>query len=233
MCRDINYNLNYMSPEQIGRIEKEVDFRTDYYSLGVILYKMLTGKLPLKGDSEVEVTYSHIAKTPIPPNKINSKISIVISNIVMKLLAKDSDERYKSIYGIKMDLERCYTSFLNNGFIYNFSLGSKDISDKLKFTDKIYGREKEIKEIMDKYHESCNGSLELVLISGEGGLGKKVLADEVSRRIIKEGGMFAASKCKKYNNEAPYDSLIKCGRILMNKMLMESEEEIKKFKKKF
>lgn len=232
MCRDINYNLNYMSPEQIGRIEKEVDFRTDYYSLGVILYKMLTGKLPLKGDSEVEVTYSHIAKTPIPPNKINSKISIVISNIVMKLLAKDSDERYKSIYGIKMDLERCYTSFLNNGFIYNFSLGSKDISDKLKFTDKIYGREKEIKEIMDKYHESCNGSLELVLISGEGGLGKKVLADEVSRRIIKEGGMFAASKCKKYNNEAPYDSLIKCGRILMNKMLMESEEEIKKFKKK-
>ncbi|AEB76640.1 histidine kinase [Clostridium botulinum] len=232
MCRDINYNLNYMSPEQIGRIEKEVDFRTDYYSLGVILYKMLTQKLPLEGDNEVEVTYSHIAKTPIPPNKINNQISIVISNIVMKLLDKDPDERYKSVYGIKMDLERCNNSFLNNGFIYNFALASKDISDKLKFTEKIYGREKEIKKIMDKYHECCNGSLEVVFISGDGGLGKKVVADEVSKRIIKEGGMFAASKCKKYNNGAPYEPLIKCGRTLMNKMLMESEDEIKKIKKK-
>ncbi|KEH85959.1 hypothetical protein Z965_08705 [Clostridium novyi A str. BKT29909] len=217
MCRDINYNLRYMAPEQIGRIKKNVDFSTDHYSLGVIFYRMLTGKLPIEVDDEIKLSYCNTNKKPVSPKKIKNTIPLVISKIVMKLLEKDSEERYKSIYGIKVDLNKCYKSLIFSGEVYNFPLGERDVSDKLKFTNKIYGREKEIETIMDKYHKACRGTLQCVAISGDSGMGKTIIGSEISKRIVKEGGILLSSKCKKYNNNVPYYPLIECTRMLINK----------------
>lgn len=231
MYRDINYNLRYMAPEQIGRMKKNIDFRTDHYSLGVIFYRMLTGKLPIEVDDEIKLSYCSTNKIPISPKRIKSTIPMVISKIVMKLLEKDAEERYKSTYGIKVDLKKSYKSLIFSGDIYNFPLGERDISDKLQFTNKIYGREKEIKTIMDKYHRACKGTLQYVCISGDSGMGKTVIGNEISKRIVKEGGILLSSKCKKYNNNVPYYPLIECARMLINKILMEDEEEISNLKK--
>lgn len=192
---------------------------------------MLTGKLPIEVDDEIKLSYCNTNKKPVSPKKIKNTIPLVISKIVMKLLEKDSEERYKSIYGIKVDLNKCYKSLIFSGEVYNFPLGERDVSDKLKFTNKIYGREKEIETIMDKYHKACRGTLQCVAISGDSGMGKTIIGSEISKRIVKEGGILLSSKCKKYNNNVPYYPLIECTRMLINKILMEDEEKISYLKK--
>lgn len=222
---NISENLHYMSPEQTGRMAREIDFRTDFYSLGVTFYKMLTGLLPLEGENEIELTYSHIAKEPLYPHVINDKIPEAISNIVMKLLAKDPEDRYKNAYGLKNDLVRCMVELEENGYIEQFKLGEKDITNKLNFLEKLYGRDRDITQIMKKYHSSKNGNNEVVFISGEGGIGKSSLMQEIHKQIIADDGMFISGKCIQYNN-TPYSPIIQATTKLIKHILMESQEEI-------
>ena len=97
--------LAYMSPEQTGRMNRSVDYRTDFYSLGITFYEMLTGKLPFSAKDPLELVHCHIAKAPIPPQKLNPEIPDAVSEIVMKLLSKTAEDRYQSAFGIKIDLE--------------------------------------------------------------------------------------------------------------------------------
>ncbi|MCY6356536.1 ATP-binding protein [Clostridium sp. ZS2-4] len=222
---NISENLHYMSPEQTGRMARKIDFRTDFYSLGVTFYKMLTGLLPLEGENEIELTYSHIAKEPLYPHMINDKIPKVISKIVMKLLAKDPEDRYKNAYGLKNDLVRCMVELEGKGYIEQFKLGEKDIANKLNLSEKLYGRDKDIHRIIDKYHSSKNGNNEVVFISGEGGIGKSSLMKEIHKQIIADGGMFVSGKCIQYNN-TPYSPIIQVTNELIKHILMESQEEL-------
>lgn len=228
---DINYNLPYMSPEQAGRIGKKVDYRTDFYSFGVTLYRAITGKHPLQGNDEMELTYSHVAKNPMPPHLVNSDIPIAVSKIIMKLLSKDPEDRYKSSYGIKSDLSKCYISLMDNGYVQEFILCERDISDKLKFSNKIYGRDNEINEIMSRYFKVCNGDLQVVYLTGLEGMGKTTIIKEIRNRVLKEGGTFISGKCERYNN-TPYAPIIQSTRELVIQLLMASKERLKEIKGK-
>jgi predicted ATPase/signal transduction histidine kinase len=227
---DISYNILYMSPEQIGKIGNEVDYRTDFYSFGVTLYRAITGIVPIKGNNEMELTYSLVAKNPIPPHLMNPNIPVVVSKIIMKLLSKDPEDRYKSSYGIRSDLSKCCISLLDKGYIEEFTICENDISDKFKFTNKIYGRDKEIEEIMDKYFRACTGELQVVYLTGSEGMGKTTIIKEIRSRVLKEGGTFVSGKCDKYNT-SPYAPLIQSTRELVIKLLMASKERLKKIKK--
>lgn len=96
--------LEYMSPEQTGRINRAVDYRSDYYSLGVVLYRLLTGGLPFPFDDPLELVHAHIARVPTPPIDKEPGIPLPLSAMVMKLLAKTPEERYQSAAGIREDL---------------------------------------------------------------------------------------------------------------------------------
>ena len=98
--------LAYISPEQTGRMNRTVDYRTDYYSLGVTFYQLLTGELPFITSDPMELVHAHIAKTPVSPAEKN-KTPKVISDIVMKLLQKNPEDRYQSNAGLVYDLEWC------------------------------------------------------------------------------------------------------------------------------
>ena len=99
--------LAYISPEQTGRMNRTLDYRTDYYSLGATLYEMLTRQLPFEIASALELVHCHIAKQPKPAAEVDRAIPAPVSQIIAKLLAKNAEDRYQSAWGIKADLEEC------------------------------------------------------------------------------------------------------------------------------
>ncbi len=140
--------LAYISPEQTGRMNRSLDDRTDFYGLGATFYELLTNKLPFETTDAIELVHCHIAKQPIPPYEVNSEIPQVVSGIVMKLLAKNAEDRYQSAWGIKADLEECLAQLQRSGTIIEFPLANKDISDKFQITQKLYGREREVQTLL-------------------------------------------------------------------------------------
>ncbi|HBY79214.1 MAG TPA: hypothetical protein DEG47_19930, partial [Cyanobacteria bacterium UBA11148] len=144
--------LAYMSPEQTGRMNRALDYRTDFYSLGVTFYELLTGKLPFETTDALELVHCHIAKVPRSPYEIDSDIPKVLSDIVMKLMAKTAEERYQSAWGIKADLENCLNQWQEKETIEEFNLGNQDISDKFQIPQKLYGREADVEILLAAFN---------------------------------------------------------------------------------
>ncbi|NJR74135.1 MAG: serine/threonine protein kinase [Scytonema sp. CRU_2_7] len=140
--------LAYISPEQTGRMNRSLDYRTDFYSLGATFYELLTSKLPFETTDAMELVHCHIAKQPLSPSRVNPEIPQAVSGIVMKLLAKNAEERYQSAWGIKADLEECLAQLQHKSTISEFPLASKDISDKFQIPQKLYGREAEVQTLL-------------------------------------------------------------------------------------
>lgn len=124
---DVSAPLGYISPEQTGRMNRPVNYRSDYYSLGVVLYELLTGRLPFESDNVMELVHSHIAKQAMPPTKYNPEIPEVVSNIVQKLLSKNAEDRYQSLEGLLADLQRCHDMLKESGIVAPFKLGESEI----------------------------------------------------------------------------------------------------------
>nr|WP_217485268.1 Stk1 family PASTA domain-containing Ser/Thr kinase [Plantibacter sp. MCCC 1A11337] len=93
----------YFSPEQAKG--ETVDARTDLYSTGVVLFEMLTGKAPFRGDTAVAVAYQHVSERPVKPSSINPKVSPALDQVVLRALAKDRFERYQSAVEFREDLD--------------------------------------------------------------------------------------------------------------------------------
>ncbi len=142
--------LAYMSPEQTGRMNRSLDYRTDFYALGVTFYELLTKQLPFESLDALELVHCHIAKQPIPPHEVNPKIPLSVSQIVMKLMEKTAEQRYNSAWGIKADLETCLTQY-TNGAIQRFTLGCQDICHQLQIPQKLYGREPQIESLLTAF----------------------------------------------------------------------------------
>ncbi|KAF0247964.1 MAG: ATPase, partial [bacterium] len=171
-------SLEYISPEQTGRMNTFIDYRSDFYSLGVVFYQLLTGQLPFQSTDAIELVHSHIAKHPIFPTNINSKIPTTISSIVMKLLEKNAAERYQSSYGLKVDIEECLKQIAEKNNVDEFTLGKQDISEQLQIPRKLYGREKEIELLINTFG-NINNSSEVTLVLGYSGIGKSSLIQEI------------------------------------------------------
>jgi PAS domain S-box-containing protein len=219
-------SLEYMSPEQTGRMNRPVDYRTDFYSSGVILYRMLTGKLPFEAQDPLGMIHCHIARTPIPPHEINADIPQMISQIVMKLLGKIADDRYQSALGLKLDLERCRQEFIQRGTIRSFELGEGDYTDRLRIPRKLYGREHETEQLRDAIDRVCSGERILFLVAGYAGIGKTTLVHEVHRFIAEKNGFFIEGKFDQLQRNVPYYAWIQAFTGFVNSLLMESEAEI-------
>jgi len=223
--------LAYMSPEQTGRMNRSVDYRTDFYSLGITFYEMLTGKLPFSAKDPLEFVHCHIAKAPIPPKKLNPEIPDAVSEIVMKLLSKTAEDRYQSAFGLKVDLETCQ-QMLSSGEISHFIIGQLDSYSQFLIPQKLYGREREVASLLEAFARVSGGTTEMMLVSGYSGIGKSSLVYEVDKPIVGARGYFLAGKFDQFKRNIPYASLIQAFQGLMRQLLTETSDKIAIWKAK-
>ncbi|WP_236508287.1 ATP-binding protein, partial [Tychonema sp. BBK16] len=165
--------LAYMSPEQTGRMNRAIDYRSDFYSLGVTFYEMLTGELPFSAIDPLELVHCHIARTAPSPRSLNPEIPEAISGIVMKLLAKTAENRYQTAEGLKFDLETCLTQLEASGNISDFTAGNADRASQLLIPQKLYGRETEVAALLSAF-ERISGVEPPQPPLGKGGLSERL-----------------------------------------------------------
>ncbi|MEP7123664.1 MAG: AAA family ATPase, partial [Byssovorax sp.] len=218
-------NLAYISPEQTGRMNRAVDYRTDMYSLGVTLYEMLTGKLPFTGADPMALVHSHIAALPESPSRVNPSIDGAVSAIVMKLLAKNAEDRYQSAYGLGADLKDCDGQLKSTGTIADFAPGAHDVAADFQLSQKLYGREREKAELLAAFARVSDGAAEMLLLSGYSGVGKTALVNEIHRPTLERRGYFISGKFDQLHN-APHGAMIQAFQGLIRELLSESDKSI-------
>ncbi|WP_243147400.1 AAA family ATPase [Scytonema sp. UIC 10036] len=224
--------LAYMSPEQTGRMNRSIDYRTDLYSLGVTFYELLTGQLPFQATDPLELVHCHIARTPVPVCQLNPEIPQAISDLVMKLLAKTAEERYQSALGLKADLEECLEKLQATGKIEDFLIGQLDLYSQFLIPQKLYGREQEVATLIDTFKRISLGATEMILVSGYSGIGKTSLVNEVYHTIVCQRAYFISGKFDQFKRNIPYSSLIQAFQELMRQILTENHEKIAIWKAK-
>jgi predicted ATPase/signal transduction histidine kinase/ActR/RegA family two-component response regulator len=220
--------LAYGSPEQTGRTNRRPDLRTDFYSLGVILYRLLTGVLPFAIDNPIELVHAQVATRPLAPGALNPAIPEALSSLVLKLLATDPEERYRSAAGISRDLDHCCREYLETGTIALFKLGWTDTSTRLQIGSQLYGRDIEIAMLLAAYEQVRSGAAEraLVLVHGYSGIGKTSLINELHAPLLRDHGHFISGKYDQLRGNVPYSSLIQAFGNLVQQLLTETEERL-------
>jgi len=223
--------LAYISPEQTGRMNRGIDYRTDFYSLGVTFYELLTGELPFQVDDPMELVHCHIAKSP-PTLRRREDIPKVLSNIVMKLMAKNAEDRYQGALGLKHDLEKCQHQWEMLGAIEMFLLGERDLCDRFLIPEKLYGREHDITQLLAAFERVAEGTSEMMMVAGFSGIGKTAVVNEVHKPIVKNCGYFIKGKFDQFNRNIPFSAFVQAFRNLMGQILSESDPKLADWKTK-
>ncbi len=251
--------LAYLSPEQTGRMNRRIDYRTDFYSLGITFFELLTQQIPFESDDPMELVYCHIAKQPPSVHHLNPTIPPALSAIVHKLMAKNAEDRYQSALGLKHDLEICRQQWNETGTIIPFTLGKHDICDRFAIPEKLYGREEEVAVLLAAFKrvagrgdgerrvgkgESPDPTLhsppqttphpksELLLVAGFSGIGKTAVVNEVHKLIALHRGYFIRGKFDQLQRNIPFSAFVRAFRDLVGQLLTESDAEIERWKLK-
>ena len=229
--RSLEGTLAYIAPEQTGRMNRGIDYRADFYGLGVTLYELLTGELPFQNDDPMELIHCHMAKVPISPCELVASIPPSLSDIVLKLMAKNAEDRYQSSLGLTHDLERCLSQWKTSKQVESFELGQEDRCDRFLIPEKIYGREAEIQTLLDAFERVSQGTSEMMLVTGFSGIGKTAVVNEIHRPITRQKGYFIKGKFDQFNR-IPFSAFIQAFRGLMGQLLGESDAVLTDWKNK-
>jgi predicted ATPase/signal transduction histidine kinase/CheY-like chemotaxis protein/tRNA A-37 threonylcarbamoyl transferase component Bud32 len=226
----IEGNVYFISPEQTGRINRYIDKRSDFYSLGVTFYNLLTNYLPILGNDKLEIIYNHITAEVKPPKNYNQDIPKILSDLCLKLLSKNPKDRYYSAFGIKYDLIFIYRNFLKQNNFINYKLGRKDKITEISNQSIIIGREKEIDLINEIYQRNINGNKEILFISGYPGVGKTILVNTLLGDITKNKGIYLIGKFDQFKNNIPFYGISQPLSFLCNYILSEPSESLENWR---
>ena len=224
--------LAYLAPEQTGRMNRAIDYRTDFYGLGVTLYQLLTGQLPFTSEHPLELIHCHMAQIPTAVDQVNPDVPAMVAAIVSKLMAKNAEDRYQSAFGLKHDLVQCLTQWKEHENITEFRLGQRDICDRFLIPEKLYGREVEIQTLLDAFERVSQDNSELMLVTGFSGIGKTAVINEVHKPITRQNGYFIKGKFDQFNRNIPFSAFVQAFRNLLGQLLSESDRQLATWKAK-
>ncbi|MCP4131080.1 MAG: AAA family ATPase [bacterium] len=227
----IEGTLVYMSPEQTGRMNRAVDFRTDFYSLGITLYEMLAGAVPFISDDPLGIIHHHLASNPRSLNELDPAIPKILSDIIHKLMAKTPEERYQNGFGLHSDFRQCLDNLTGTGQIESFEIGRNDISLKFYIPQVLVGREEELELLLSAFELVSQGQKELLLVEGPPGIGKSAIINEIHKTIVTRRGYYISGKYDRNAGTIPYSSIIQAFQGLVRQLLTENQERIDTWKK--
>ena len=222
----------YISPEQTGKINRALDERSDLYSLGVVLYELMSGRLPFASDEARVVIHQHITRVPVSLTEVSPGIPAVINAIVLKLLSKDVEDRYQSAAGVRHDLEKCLAQLEPDGSVTDFPLAEKDRYRRFKYPQKLYGREAELKQLEDMFDYACRENSSIVFVAGYSGIGKTVLIEELQSPVSEQNGYFIRGKYGQYLNTMPYAAIAQALGMFVSRILGEPEDSFRMWRER-
>nr|WP_245569055.1 AAA family ATPase [Desulfobacter curvatus] len=218
-------NPLFMAPERTERMEGMPSFSSDYYSFGILMYRVLTGKLPFTADDLPALILLHVAQQPTRPSLVNAQIPENLSRVVEKMLEKAPSNRYKSIEGILYDLDHFSDpKFLPAGM---------DMDPKFKVSAKIYGRKEETDRLKKAAESLKAGKVRLVCISGYSGVGKSTLVLEFQKSLGAHEYRFISGKFQQYKKDTPYFALIEAFNSLFDILLLSKQAVLDEFRSSF
>ncbi len=211
--------MSYMAPEQTGRTGRGVDQRADLYSLGAILYELATGRPPFQQADALQLIYDHLVREPVPPHKVDARVSLGLSSIIVRLLAKAPERRYQSAQGLLHDLQRLRGE-LDQGRSGVFELGERDFPARLAPPAQLIGREIEKAMLRSAFADAMHTARRTVLVEGAAGVGKSALINELRPVVAEAGGWFLYGKFDQYQRDgsavgALMQALGALGRLLL------------------
>lgn len=230
--------LAYLAPEQTGRMNRGVDYRTDFYALGVTFFELLTRQLPFQTNDPMELVHCHLAKSPPSVSRLQPEVPAVIGRIIAKLMAKNAEDRYQSALGLKYDLEMCLGQLTTTDTILSFEIGTRDVSDRFNLPEKLYGREQAVAALLAAFdriavpqlHPAHQNVSELMLVTGFSGIGKTVVVREIHKPIVHQRGYFIQGKFDQFNRNSPFSAFVQAFQDLIGQLLSESDLQLQAWK---
>lgn len=229
--------LAYLAPEQTGRMNRCVDYRCDYYSLGITLFELLTGQLPFNQQDPMSLLHSHIAQTPPRVDQIKPTMPKIIGNIIEKLLSKNAEQRYQSSTGLQHDLKQCLQQLQvlsphQKYHIESFPLAQHDRAACFLLSDTLHGREKELATVLSTFEQVTRGAHACISIAGPSGIGKTAIVHEVHKPIAALGGRFISGKFDQFQQATPFYAIKQALKQLIHQVLTLSDHDIAIWKNK-
>lgn len=228
---DVEGTLPYMSPEQTGRLNRPIDARSDLYSVGVVLYEMLSGVRPFAPHDALGWVHCHVAQSPPPLVSVPGPVS----DIVSKLLNKLPEERYQTAAGLCHDLTRCLEEWEAKGCaVPAFALGRQDLSYDLRIPQRLYGRELATDMLANAFARTTAGGVpRVVLISGPDGAGKSSFARSIDEQVVRAHGLFVSGKFEPTKHPSPYSAIAGALAEVVPCILAEGEASLRAWRTRF
>ncbi|MEQ1909711.1 MAG: AAA family ATPase, partial [Vicinamibacterales bacterium] len=203
--------LNYMAPEQSGRMSRVVDHRADLYSLGVTLYQIATGSQPFADTDAATVVHRHLTLVPPPPSELNPSVSRALSDAILRLVEKNPEDRFQTAADFLSAIA---------------DEGGTRTSTRLSIPDRLYGRAELLAELGQTVSVGLRGPSRLIRVTGPSGSGKSALISHLVKPAVASGAHFVQGKFDQLERARPYSAFLQAFDLLLRRLLAGSSEQV-------